>query len=625
MWHSDFAREPSCDSLATLKLCERDEEPQLAAGAPGYSQTLPTPRHRQARQALQGAEESRHSPPADPAQNQGGRYGLSRNNSRRGSCRQSPDEKVTTCFSASLPRAVGGGGGGKPAFLEVLTIPPEEFASQITRADWEVFKRIQPDELACLGWNRRDKHILSPNVVAFTRRFNQVSFWTVKEILNVRSVKQRAEVLGLFIRVAKRLQELNNLHGQFAIISALQTAPIYRLQKMWAHLPKNVLQKFEKQRELFLDVNNWEKLRDLLSRAKLPCIPYLGLYLTDLVYVDMAHPQSGGLESSQRRNLMNNILRTISEFQQSDFSHLPFNPRVSSYLASIRYIDELQKFIDEDNYKLSLQLEPQAQSPAQSSSSRESAEERDRVAAAVPPSPARQTAVQAHRRACSLGVKARSMSLPRNSSRHLPACVCGQNHHMGPGLPDSTARAQRHLLDDSVLSTADGMCTSLYLPDGGAGGTADDDVTATLPMLDSEEDGCLGMEAGAVCTLQGCLRRKTLLKSGRRPPVATWQRYWVQLWSQSLVYFSCKKIKCTERSDFKSEPSKMHTVRHWSVHVDDVSWLRDTFILQNPASGDMYKFRACSQSKAEEWVKHLHDAAVGVRVQPLPANLMSFE
>ena len=45
---------------------------------------------------------------------------------------------------------------------------------------------------------------------------------------------------------------------------------------MWAHLPKSVLQKFEKQRELFLDVNNWEKLRDILSRTKLPCIPYLG-------------------------------------------------------------------------------------------------------------------------------------------------------------------------------------------------------------------------------------------------------------------------------------------------------------------------------------------------------------
>ena len=56
----------------------------------------------------------------------------------------------------------------------------------------------------------------------------------------------------------------------------VMSLPFFRLQKMWAHLPKNMLQKFEKQRELFLDVNNWEKLRDILSRAKLPCIPYLG-------------------------------------------------------------------------------------------------------------------------------------------------------------------------------------------------------------------------------------------------------------------------------------------------------------------------------------------------------------
>lgn len=45
---------------------------------------------------------------------------------------------------------------------------------------------------------------------------------------------------------------------------------------------------------------------------------------------------------------------------------------------------------------------------------------------------------------------------------------------------------------------------------------------------------------------------------------------------------------------------------------------------RSPA-GDMYKFRASSQGKAEEWVKQLHDAAVGLRPQPLPANLISFE
>lgn len=44
-------------------------------------------------------------------------------------------------------------------------------------------------------------------------------------------------------------------------------------------------------------------------------------------------------------------------------------------------------------------------------------------------------------------------------------------------------------------------------------------------------------------SLQGCLRRKTVLKDGRKPAVAAWQRYWVQLWTTALVFYLPKSFK----------------------------------------------------------------------------------
>lgn len=81
----------------------------------------------------------------------------------------------------------------------------------------------------------------------------------------------------------------------------------------------------------------------------------LGVYLTDLVYLSMANPSCGLRENAAA----NNIFRILTMYQsESNYSHLPKDYPLKSQLLSVRYIDELLKFVEDDNFKKSLQLEP---------------------------------------------------------------------------------------------------------------------------------------------------------------------------------------------------------------------------------------------------------------------------
>lgn len=161
--------------------------------------------------------------------------------------------------------------------FDVLKVTPEEFASQITLMDIPVFKAIQPEELASCGWSKKEKHSLAPNVVAFTRRFNQVSFWVVREILTAQTLKIRAEILSHFVKIAKKLLELNNLHSLMSVVSALQSAPIFRLTKTWALLNRKDKTTFEKLDYLMSKEDNYKRTREYIRSLKMvPSIPYLG-------------------------------------------------------------------------------------------------------------------------------------------------------------------------------------------------------------------------------------------------------------------------------------------------------------------------------------------------------------
>ena len=105
-------------------------------------------------------------------------------------------------------------------------------------------------------------------------------------------------------------------------------------------------------------------------------------------------------------------------------------------------------------------------------------------------------------------------------------------------MENSILRVSRHLLDDSVLEdklVSD--TTSIESSDCIGGASCSDSVGA---MVDGDMSHQTSKRAVGH---QGCVRRKTVLKDGRKPAVASWQRYWLQIWANSLVYFPPKSFK----------------------------------------------------------------------------------
>ncbi|BFZ20514.1 hypothetical protein BsWGS_23553 [Bradybaena similaris] len=507
--------------------------------------------------------------------------------------------------------------------FDVLRVSPEDFASQITLLDLPVFKSIQPDELTSCAWTTKEKLIKAPNVVAFTRRFNHVNFWVQKEILNCQTLKTRAEVLAHFIKIAKKLQDLNNLHAEMAVISALQSAAIFRLSHTWMMLSKKDKSLYERMADLFSENNNRQRLRDYMESVKLPCIPYLGLYLTDLIYIDVAHPHSGGMESQPRRVQMNNILRVIADYQQSEYD-CAILEHIQNYLRSMRYIEELQKFVEDDNYKLSLKLEPPG--TASSSSSRED------VNTYPPQSPHSEPRNQlsvirvaaSHRKSRSLSANFMSCTQPQvEKSNSLPSRATAPY-----------VQGVRHLLDDSVLeespcaSSEGSVCSKLQTDNREMLESTSSDQDSFWPTIsnftrrESEDDQVAPTKEHSF-TCQGCLRRKTLIKDGKKPTVSSWTRYWIALWGSSLLFYPAKTLRGSERSNFKANPYKMTSIVGWMVVMGDSSVQPDAFQLTDPAKGNVYKFRAGTQSNALQWCRYLSEAAK--RGTQKPVNLMSFD
>ncbi|KAH7983694.1 hypothetical protein HPB52_013680 [Rhipicephalus sanguineus] len=181
------------------------------------------------------------------------------------------------------------GCGGSLANLRVTTQPAtllqfksELLAEQMTLLDAHLFQRIDISEI--LIWAKEQNEDSSPNLTKFTEHFNKMSYWARSCILKQCDAKERERVVVKFIKIMKHLRKINNFNSYLAILSALDSAPIRRLE--WQ---KNITEGLKEYCALIDSSSSFRAYRQALAETTPPCIPYIGLILQDLTFVHVGN------------------------------------------------------------------------------------------------------------------------------------------------------------------------------------------------------------------------------------------------------------------------------------------------------------------------------------------------
>ncbi|EUC35474.1 hypothetical protein COCCADRAFT_3281 [Bipolaris zeicola 26-R-13] len=267
-----------------------------------------------------------------------------------------PTKRLVLTLSAQTPQPILPKHMKKLKFLD---IDATEFARQLTIIESKLYGKIRPTECLNKTWQKK----LAPgepdpasNVKALILHSNQLTNWVAQMILTQQDVKRRVIVIKHFVNVADKCRQLNNFSTLTSIISALGTAPIHRLNRTWSAVNQRSMATLESMRKLMGSTKNFAEYRDTLHRANPPCIPFFGVYLTDLTFIEDGIPSL-----IKRTNLINfakraktaEVIRDIQQYQNVPYPLQPV-PELQEYILS-----NMQSAGDvHEMYEMSLSVEP---------------------------------------------------------------------------------------------------------------------------------------------------------------------------------------------------------------------------------------------------------------------------
>uniref|UniRef100_A0A8C7DC69 CRK SH3-binding GNRP n=1 Tax=Oncorhynchus kisutch TaxID=8019 RepID=A0A8C7DC69_ONCKI len=242
-------------------------------------------------------------------------------------------------YTYSLKPLAARGVAARPGTLHDFR--SHEIADQLTLLDAELFYKIEIPEV--LLWAKEQNEEKSANLTQFTEHFNNMSYWVRSIIILQEKAQDREKLLLKFIKIMKHLRKLNNFNSYLAILSALDSAPIRRLE--WQ---KTTSEGLEEYCTLIDSSSSFRVYRAALADVEPPCIPYLGLILQDLTFVHLGNPDQ-----------INGKVNFSKRFQQMVFSLSPRHYDLKHNDDIVSFFNDFSDHLAEEAlWELSLKIKP---------------------------------------------------------------------------------------------------------------------------------------------------------------------------------------------------------------------------------------------------------------------------
>ena len=180
-------------------------------------------------------------------------------------------------------------------------------------------------------------------------------------ILSFERLSERSQALKKFIEIGIELHKLQNFDGIMGVVAGLTMSPVDRLSFSKLTLSEDLLNAFTELEETMQPTHSWKKYRSALQSCTTAAVPYLGMYLTDLTFIEDGNPEFNTapdgkqLINFRKQGLLYKVFQEIQVYQTQTYSFAAKEP-LATYL---RYLPHLS---DAVLYDISLKREPRGAS-----------------------------------------------------------------------------------------------------------------------------------------------------------------------------------------------------------------------------------------------------------------------